>query len=71
MRATTFAQALNQDPDNSKIIMNSGITAYGMGKNREAILTGKRAIKKDPGNSPSLARAWLFIFIHGKNRRRD
>ena len=42
--------------------MNAGITEYGLGKNREAILTGKRAIKKDPGNF-HLWRVLGYLFL--------
>jgi len=60
--STLFAQALSHDPDNSAIIMNTGIAAHGLGKNRIAILTGRRAIKKDPGNF-HLWRALGYLFL--------
>lgn len=45
-----FNQALSHHPENSAIIMNSGITAHGLGKNGEAILAGRQAIKIDSRN---------------------
>jgi len=57
-----FAQAMSNDPDNSAIIMNTAITAYGLGKNGEAILTSKRAIKKEPGNF-QLWRVLGYLFL--------
>jgi tetratricopeptide (TPR) repeat protein len=57
-----FIQALDRDPSNSAIMMNKGIAAYGLGKNREAILTGKRAIKKATGNL-HLWRVLGYLFL--------
>jgi tetratricopeptide (TPR) repeat protein len=47
---TRFIQAINIDPNNSAIKMNYSIAAFGLGKNREAILSGDSVVKKDPGN---------------------
>jgi hypothetical protein len=45
-----FAQALSRDPDNGAIGMNASIAIHGLGKNGDALRTGKRIVKKDSGN---------------------
>lgn len=45
-----FAEALRHDPDNSITLLNISIAAHGLGKNRNAILLAKRAIKKSSNN---------------------
>jgi len=45
-----FIQALDYDPNNSLILINLCITTYGLGRNRDAIQTGRRAVKKAPNN---------------------
>ncbi len=57
-----FTQALSHDPDNSVIMMNSGITEYGLGRNREGLLRGLQAIKKDQGNS-QLQRTLGYLYL--------
>ena len=57
-----FTQALRHDPDNTAIMMNVSITAHGLGKNVDAIRTGKRVIKKDPGNF-HLWRVLGYLFL--------
>lgn len=57
-----FTQALSCDPDNGAIMMNAAIAAHGLGKNRGAILTGRRAIKKDHGNF-HLWRVLGYLFL--------
>ena len=57
-----FTQALRYAPDNSVIMMNSGIAEYGLGRNREALLTGLQAIKKDQGNS-QLQRTLGYLYM--------
>ncbi len=48
---TCFEQALATEPANSIFMLNSAIVAHGVGKNREATLIAKRAIKIDHDNS--------------------
>jgi tetratricopeptide (TPR) repeat protein len=57
-----FTQALIHDPGNSTIMMNAGIASHGLGKNGNAILTGRRAIKIDKGNF-QLWRALGYLFL--------
>ena len=57
-----FTHALSYDSDNSAIMMNVSIAAHGLGKNRDAILTGKRAVKKDRGNF-HLWRVLGYLFL--------
>ena len=45
-----FMQALSHDPDNSAITMNTCLAAYGLGKNKFAIVTGSQTVKKNPTN---------------------
>ncbi|MBI3161371.1 MAG: hypothetical protein HYZ23_02620 [Chloroflexi bacterium] len=52
-----FAQAAGYEPANSAILMNNAIVLRGLGKNRDAILQGKRAIKQAAGNS----RLWFAL----------
>ena len=57
-----FMQALNHDPENSLIGMNTSLAAHGLGKNNEAIQLGRRAINKNPGNF-HLWRALGYLYL--------
>ncbi len=57
-----FTQALEYDPDNIALMMNSSIASYALGKNGDAIAIGKKAVKVN-GNSPIPWRVLGYLYL--------
>lgn len=57
-----FASALSHNPNNCMIMMNTSLSAYGLGRNSIASQTGRRSVKKDPA-SFHLWRVLGYLFL--------
>jgi len=57
---TLFKQALDHDPNNRTIMINTSITTHRIGKRKDGIISGKQAIKRDP-NNPNLWNALGYL----------
>jgi tetratricopeptide (TPR) repeat protein len=62
-----FAQAMSLDPENGALMLNAAFVEHAPGRNKNALLLAKRAIKLESRN-PRFQRAlgYLFFFI-GRN----
>ena len=52
-----FKKSLNHEPYNSIFMINSSITLHALGRSRDAILSGRKAIKQDVNNP----RLWCVL----------